>query len=206
MHLQSGFLQVGLAVILFGALHSTLAAHRTKAFIERWSPQRIHRWYRLSFNVIAVSTLLPLLALVVLLPDFSLYRIPHPWLFLTIPLQLLAVAGLLLGLGQTGASDFLGLSQLTRGDETSPPLISTGFYRWVRHPLYAFSLLIIWLTPSMSCNILAFNLAATLYITFGTLLEERKLASEFGQAYIAYCRRTPMLFPLKFNRRGSPRS
>jgi protein-S-isoprenylcysteine O-methyltransferase Ste14 len=68
-------------------------------------------------------------------------------------------------------------------------------YRWVRHPLYTAGLLIIWLFPIMTCNLLALNIGMTLYILLGAVLEERKLEREFGEAYAQYKSRTPMLIP-----------
>jgi protein-S-isoprenylcysteine O-methyltransferase Ste14 len=44
-------------------------------------------------------------------------------------------------------------------------------------------------------NLLAFNLAAALYFVIGAVFEERKLVREFGQAYVEYRQRTPMLVP-----------
>jgi methanethiol S-methyltransferase len=71
----------------------------------------------------------------------------------------------------------------------------TGLYRYVRHPLYTCSILILWLVPVMTVNLLAFNLGATLYMTIGAFFEERKLVREFGGEYEAYRRHTPMLVP-----------
>jgi protein-S-isoprenylcysteine O-methyltransferase Ste14 len=75
-------------------------------------------------------------------------------------------------------------------------------YRLVRHPLYTFSLLVLWLNPVVSQNSLAFYLGATLYIVIGAYFEERKLLREFGEAYADYMRRTPMLIPF-FNFSGA---
>lgn len=47
----------------------------------------------------------------------------------------------------------------------------------------------------MSWNVLAFNIAATLYMIIGAVFEERKLRAEFGAAYDEYAHRTPMLIP-----------
>jgi protein-S-isoprenylcysteine O-methyltransferase Ste14 len=92
---------------------------------------------------------------------------------------------------------FLGLQQL-RGQghpEHTQQLSVDGYYRYVRHPLYAFSLIFIWLTPLMSWNILAFNIGATLYLTIGTFFEEQKLRMEYGEEYATYAKKTPMLMP-----------
>ena len=70
-----------------------------------------------------------------------------------------------------------------------------GLYRWVRHPLYTCSLLLLWLVPTMTWNLLALAIGLTVYILMGIVFEERKLLREFGPAYAEYRRRTPGLIP-----------
>ena len=65
----------------------------------------------------------------------------------------------------------------------------------MRHPLYTFGLLIIWLTPVMTYNMLILYFVLTLYIIIGAYFEEQKLLREFGQAYATYQSNTPMLIP-----------
>jgi protein-S-isoprenylcysteine O-methyltransferase Ste14 len=72
-----------------------------------------------------------------------------------------------------------------------------GLYRYVRHPLYTFSLLILWLSPAMSLNTFIVYLALTVYILIGIIFEERKLVREFGEEYVGYRSVTPMLIPGK---------
>ncbi len=50
----------------------------------------MERFYRLAYNIFGVLSFLPLLALPVWLPDQPLYRIPFPWLILTLAIQGLA--------------------------------------------------------------------------------------------------------------------
>jgi len=137
------------------------------------------------------------LALVGLLPDQPLYTIPFPWVLITSLGQITAVAALVLGLFQTDAWSFLGFRQLVQPTAVDKPatLVIKGLYRWVRHPIYTAGLVFIWLTPVMTANLLAMNAGLTIYIVVGALFEERKLLREFGQAYIDYRRRTPMLVP-----------
>ena len=102
----------------------------------------------------------------------------------------------LLGLKQTGIGSFVGLRQMLLPEDTSPlRLVTGGFYRYVRHPLYTAGLVFIWLFPIMTCNLLALNIGLTLYIIAGAYFEERKLLLEFGEAYAEYRRKTPMLIP-----------
>lgn len=185
-----------LAVLFYGVLHSFLASLWAKARVRQWFGARTDRWYRLVYNLVAVVTLLPVLALVVLLPDRSLYTIPWPWAAFFIIGQLAALALLAVGLLQTDAWAFLGLRQLVEASSGGEPvMVAQGLYRWVRHPLYSAGLLFIWLSPLMGVNLLALNIGLTLYILVGATLEEQKLLREFGQAYAEYQQRTPMLVP-----------
>ena len=115
--------------------------------------------------------------------------------------QGLAALSLLATLLQTDALAFAGLRQISEGDKTSG-LVSSGFYSVVRHPLYLFGLLILWLTPVMTLNIFAVYVALTVYIFIGATFEERKLDYEFGPIYAEYKSHTPMIIPgLTYRRR-----
>jgi protein-S-isoprenylcysteine O-methyltransferase Ste14 len=194
--MPTSFLLILVACALYGGLHSWLASLRVK----RWAAERMgpagERCYRLFFNIQGAVTALPLLALAGLLPDARLYTIPFPWVLLTLALQGLGVAGLVAGVLQTGALAFLGLDALLPGRPAQPArLVTGGLYRWMRHPLYSFGLLILWALPAMTWNRLALALGLTIYILVGIYFEERKLLREFGPAYAEYRRRTPMLIP-----------
>jgi protein-S-isoprenylcysteine O-methyltransferase Ste14 len=190
-----------LAVLLYGLVHSFLAALGTKARARAWFGPGADRWYRLFFNVFGLLSFLPVLALVAWLPDREIYRIPSPWVYLALFGQLLAVVVLGIGVLQTGALHFLGLAQLFEGPGSqSQILVTGGLYRWVRHPLYTAGLVFIWLAPIMTANLLALNIGLTIYLIVGALYEERKLVNEFGEEYLQYRQRTPMLIPgVQFN-------
>ena len=186
------------AILAYGALHSFLAAIEVKQVIEQAMGDSRRKYYRLIYNLIATITLFPLLALVARLPGQVLYTVPMPARLLMLGLQLLSIAGFLMAVAQTGAFTLLGLTQLLNPNSLKKPpvLVKTGFYRWVRHPIYSFGIAILWLSPWMTSNILAFNLGITIYILVGAMLEEKKLIIEYGEAYLEYKRQTPMLIPL----------
>lgn len=189
-----------LTLILFFAIyaltHSLLASLGLKAWARRTFGPGTDRWYRLAYNMFAVVSLLPLFPMLALLPDQTLYLVPSPWRWLMVLGQLAGLAGLGLTLLQTGALHFLGISQLVAADpDESGSLTTTGFYRWVRHPLYFFSLLFIWLTPALTVNLLTAFVLFTLYFYIGSIYEERRLLAEFGDAYGQYQRNVPRLIP-----------
>ena len=70
-----------------------------------------------------------------------------------------------------------------------------GPYRWVRHPLYSFCLLIIWSCPNITTDRLLYNVVWTLWIIIGSVFEERDLVAAFGEEYRNYQRKVPMLIP-----------
>ena len=186
------------ACLLYGGLHSLLAARSVRQRVSAWLGPRGQRFYRLAYNLVAGLTALPLFWLAVRLPDAPLYAIPFPWLGLTLLAQFLGLLGLGLAVSQTGAISFMGLDAFVPARPAPPAqLVTTGLYRWVRHPIYTCSLLVLWPVPAMSWNLLALALGLTAYIFIGIYFEERKLLAEFGEAYAEYRRKTPMLIPLR---------
>jgi len=181
---------------VWGGIHSLLASQAAKDLARRWFGDMAERGYRLGYNLFSILSFLPVLMLVVVLPDRMLYSIPFPWLVLTLAIQAAALLALLIGVRQTGLSSFLGFGQLLeRRAEGQAAMIVDGLYRWVRHPLYTAGLVFIWLLPVMTLNILALNIGSSAYLVIGALFEERRLVREFGQAYITYRQQTPMLIP-----------
>ena len=159
------------------------------------------RFYRLAYNIFSVISFVPILWLMAILPDQVLYRIPAPWMYLSLAGQFAAAVMLVVGVLQTDTLSFIGLRQVFEGEKRPSRLVTNGLYRWIRHPLYTAGLLFIWLTPIMSQNSLVVTIAATIYIMVGAFFEERKLRREFGQTYENYRAKTPMLIPgSKFGR------
>ncbi len=183
-----------LAIALWGVVHSFLASLRFKQFLRDILGEKPMRAYRFAYNLFAVVSFAPILLLMRSLPDRSLYAVPAPWMYFMLIGQGLAALALLAALLQTDALAFAGLRQISEEDKT-PRLVSSGFYNVVRHPLYLFGLLFLWLTPVMTLNMLAVYISLTVYIFIGAVFEERKLAHEFGSAYAEYKSRTPMIIP-----------
>jgi protein-S-isoprenylcysteine O-methyltransferase Ste14 len=78
-----------------------------------------------------------------------------------------------------------------------PVLETGGVHKFVRHPLYIATLLLIWslllLFPSLS-NLLT-CIIITGYVVVGTYSEESRLVRIFVTKYEEYKKRTPMLIP-----------
>lgn len=83
-----------------------------------------------------------------------------------------------------------------RGSEPRPKsLITRGPYRWVRHPLYLSSLLLLWSHPSLTIDRLLLNILFSIWVIMATLLEDRDLVATFGDAYRSYQGKVGLLIP-----------
>jgi protein-S-isoprenylcysteine O-methyltransferase Ste14 len=203
MEMIKSFLYILLAVAIYSVVHSFLASLWMKEQARRLFGAEADRAYRLFYNGFAIVSLVPVMLMLAFMPDDTLYVIPFPFTILTFSIQALAGVALAVGIWQTGVWSFLGLQQFLEPPKKGPKrLVVHGLYRWVRHPLYTAGLVLIWLTPVMTVNVLALDLGITIYLILGAFVEERKLLKEYGPAYEEYCRTTPMLIPQMPPRKG----
>lgn len=76
-------------------------------------------------------------------------------------------------------------------------LVTGGIYRWVRHPIYAASVLLM-LSSAVVLPVLPMVLLAVAHLIVMILKarnEERYLTERFGPSYTAYCREVGRFFP-----------
>jgi hypothetical protein len=194
-----------LAVIIWGLVHSLLATLKAKELILHWVGLKWMRFYRLLYNLFAGLSFLPVLAIIAIIPDRKLYSVPFPWSIPMIFGELLSLFVMAAGFRKTDISEFIGLRQLTdpimperpefAGQTDNTQLVTTGVYHFVRHPLYSAGIAFLWLFPVMTFNLLAIDIALTLYIVAGTYWEENKLRRYFGREYEEYASVTPMFIP-----------
>ena len=113
-------------------------------------------------------------------------------LLLTSALTVTSASRTLRRLGRPVGRDSSGFTTLN--------LVTTGPYRYIRHPLYASLLFLAWgaffkaVTPSTS----ALVAVATVALVATAKAEEVATLRQFGQAYRAYMARTRLFIPLLF--------
>lgn len=183
-----------LAIAIWGIVHSVTASFGFKEFLRRTIGTRFMRLYRLLYNVLSVLSFAPILYLMVVLPDKGLYQVPPPLSYMMLAGQGISVVFLIVAVLQTDTLSFVGLRQLFE-EEKPGRLVTKGFYRFMRHPLYTFGLLTLWLSPNVTVNSFIVYVSLTVYILVGAYFEERKLLREFGREYEEYRSITPMLIP-----------
>ena len=116
-------------------------------------------------------------------------------------LFLVAVGGFYWGSSALGFFDPFGRRAIKKhlNSEKSEPVSFTvkGPYRWIRHPLYFFTLIMIWSCPHLTADRLLFNVLWTIWLVVGSIFEERDLVRVFGNEYREYQLKVPMLIPIK---------
>ena len=189
-----------LLCLIFFVQHSVMIRRPFRAWLGRFVPEHLHG------ALYAVASGLCLLALVVLWqptgPPLASAGGFLRWLLRGFVLAALVV--FFWGIRALGSFDALGVRPIQaflRGKEVPQlPLTIRGPYRWVRHPLYTQSLIVIWCFPDLTWDRLLFNMLWTVWIIVGSVLEERDLTATFGHPYREYQRSVPMLIPWRVPR------
>ena len=196
------YLFLALAWTAYCVLHSALISETATGFLERRLGASF-RFYRLFFNAVALVLLLPVVWYSHTLGGEPLVRWEGTWRAARYALVSVGVLLLVAGGRHYSLRRFIGLSQLRRrspgGLATGGGIDSTGILGLVRHPWYTAVLLLLWARDLDVARLVA-NGVLTVYVVVGTLLEERKLVHEFGNAYHVYQERVSMFVPLKWLR------
>lgn len=187
------FLKISIAWVLYFALHSLLAADGVKEYCRIQFPV-LFPHYRIVYNLIAIFGLMPLVWFS--LQDTTYVFSPDTWM--RIPAILLMSAGvimLLVAFASFNVKEFLGLEKPEYVPDAK--LVTSGVYRYVRHPLYTAMLLlfpgVLLYCPTWS--VLLLTVLAIIYIEIGSRLEEKKLIQVFGEDYIRYQQQVKRYFP-----------
>lgn len=187
--------------LTFGIAHSLFATAWWKRKVQRLSGAYFP-YYRLSYSLFSFFLLIAIVIYEWHLPVVWLW---HPGMLWQVIAALPALAGLVIMAICIGRYFFYlsGIDVLFPKRTEQLGLKTGGLNRFVRHPLYAGTLLAVWscwlvwpeLGYLVSCCMI------TLYTVVGAMLEEKKLQAEFGDAYREYQKRVPMLIPYKWTTR-----
>ena len=175
---------------LFFAQHSTM--------VRPWFKERLGKIIPDSFYAAAYSIVSGLtLCMVVLFWQGTGEIIPVPgWLrIIQVCLVMASLAGFFWGVKSLYSFDPLGLRPQKVDAGMGVTLKIRGPFRYVRHPLYFFSLLLIWSTIYFSWDRVLFAVMWSAWIVIGAWMEEKDLVAFFGKPYQEYQKNVPMLVP-----------
>jgi len=154
--------------------------------------------YRVSFNVIALLTLVPPVYLMYSFPGENLWLWSGGWKYLSNIFTIIAAGGFLWSLRYYKSSEFLGTSQLKEGRKDileQERFYLSPLHRYVRHPWYSLALLYIW-SRDMNESFFVTAGLISIYFIIGSRLEEKKLIAYHGEQYNIYRQQVAALIPL----------
>jgi protein-S-isoprenylcysteine O-methyltransferase Ste14 len=196
----------GILSLLFFFQHSGMMRSSFRARFASIIPRHYHP----SIYAIASGVALTAVVFFWMPTQMVIYQLEGLFRFLARCVTLLAIAGFWWGVRSLEHFDTFGLipikTHLSGRDRPAPHFVLRGPYLWVRHPLYFFTLVLIWSSPDVSSDRLLFNVLWTLWIVLGAVLEEKDLVAEFGETYRHYQKSVPMLFPWRFPERKTIKS
>lgn len=180
---------------LFFLQHSGMVRERFQKRIQQYIPKE----YTPAVYASASGAVLWLMMLLWQSIQPPVLQMENPFRILARIFFLFSIAGSIWGNVALQALDPLGIHAVLRYLRNSQPRVMpfmiSGPYRWVRHPLYFFSLVMIWACPDWTMDRLMFSLLWTAWLIMGTFLEERDLVKAHGQNYQRYQQEVPMLIP-----------
>ncbi len=183
--------------IAYCLLHSFLISTSFTNLMTR-SLKNYYAFYRMFFVLFSVILLLPLISYTNQLDTNIIitYSPPLDIIRNALTLGSLAMFFWAFFLDYDSLS-FFGIRQIMSfGKKTNPPgeLKRNGLLGVVRHPMYFALIIYLWCQVFTMADIIV-NIVLTIYVIMGTIVEEKKLISEFGDAYVKYQQEVPMLIP-----------
>lgn len=192
----------GLLCLMFFVQHSGMVRQSFRERLETFVPAHF------SGAIYAIASGVVLLTVLFFWQPTALtmVSVEGSWRWLLRGGFVIAICGFVWSIRALGAFDPFGTrpikAHLRDTKLRDVPLTVRGPYKWVRHPLYAFALLLFWCYPDLTADRLLFNSMWTVWVLVATVLEERDLVSLFGEPYRSYQRKVPMLLPWRITRRG----
>jgi methanethiol S-methyltransferase len=196
-------LKVAAATAVYGLVHSALASLAAKNRAARvFGERRRNGLYRAFYIAQSFITIAALGAFAWRQPNRELYRMKGWPAYAMHAGQVAALLYATWAARQVGLRRITGLGGLLayrKGGllppepEAQGPALddegkrnAIGAFAWSRHPLNFVPVPIFWLWPRMTTNLLAYNIAATLYLVLGSVHEEQRLTRTYGGLYEAY--------------------
>jgi len=174
-------------------VHSLLASNFIKEFFAKRLKANFH-FYRIGYNIIASAGLLGVLFLNGSISATPFFESVGAVRYVSLMLATFGVFVINAAFRQYKLSSFLGFNKEGEGFSTN------GILNKVRHPIYSGTILItigfFLFNPNLPTLISL--ICIFIYLAVGIQLEERKLIQKFGDTYLEYKKRVPMLAPRLF--------
>lgn len=180
-------------------VHSFLISIRFTNYLTR-TLKSYYAFYRLFYVLFSLVTLIWLINYAAQFDNEIVIRYSQLW---SIIRQVLTWVSLLMffwafffnydSLSFFGIRQILNFGKVNQIDR-SEEIKKNGLLSLTRHPMYLALIIYLWCQTFTIADIIV-NTILTIYVIIGTILEEKKLVLEFGDAYRKYQQEVPMLIP-----------
>lgn len=186
--------------ILFCFQHSLMIRKGLRARLAAIIPS----YYNDAIFTIVSSIVLTLMIILWQPSTVVLYELHGVWRWVLPTIFFLAIAGVFWGAHSLDFFDPFGAVPIRDQWDAKPQapskFVVKGPYRWVRHPQYFCTLLMLWACSVLTLDRFILNLIWTVWVIIGAVLEEKDLLSAIGDDYQHYQHQVPMLIPWKGRR------
>jgi methanethiol S-methyltransferase len=180
-------------------LHSFLISIKVTNFLTRVL-KNYYAFYRLFYVLISLVLLIWVINIPTQLDNEIVITNAPPW---SVIRQILTWGSLLMFFWafffNYDSLSFFGIRQIlsfgkVKQINPSGEIKKNGLLSVTRHPMYLALIIFLWCQTFSMAEIVV-NSILTIYVIIGTVLEEKKLVLEFGDAYRKYQQEVPMLIP-----------
>lgn len=193
------YLLIALLWTGYVSLHSFLISIRFTNLMTRLL-KNYYTFYRLFYVLISLILLIPLINYTSQLDEKVIitYELPVSiirYILISGPLLMFFWAFFF----NYDSLSFFGIPQILnfgKENKINPleGIKKNGLLGIMRHPMYLALIIYLWCQTFRVIDIVI-NILLTIYVIIGTILEEKKLVLEFGEEYIRYQQKVPMLIP-----------
>jgi len=197
------YLILGLLWSIWCIIHSGMISLTVTNYLKKRLGDYF-RFYRLFYNLVALTTLVIIIPYSTNLKEQVLFRWDGYWLIVQLSLLIIVIILLISGGRKYDMLQFLGLRQIKSGRSHSTlnktdEIDTSGILSITRHPWYLGAIIFIWIDfKDLYISTSIINIILTIYLVIGTVFEERKLINEYGDKYRDYKAKVSMLFPIKW--------
>jgi methanethiol S-methyltransferase len=187
--------------VLWCSLHSALISISVTEYVKN-KIGASYRFYRLFYNAVSIATLIPLVYYSHTIRQAPIFCWQGPLVIVQFLLISTSLYLFVAGGRHYSWLRFWGISQVRAGQASQSladknTFVISGIHRVIRHPWYLGGILIVW-ARDLNVSTILINMVISIYFIIGSILEERKLVSEFGERYREYQQTVSMLIPWRW--------
>ncbi|GAB2621374.1 methyltransferase family protein [Belliella aquatica] len=182
--------------VIFYASHSILASLKIKRKIQGIMG-KAYKWYRLIYSLISIGFIFFIFLYAGSLQKLMIFQQSPSLLYLGYLTAGLGTIIIVRSLKYFSGAKFIGLIPHNNLEGEKEELVTSGIYKYIRHPIYTglIGIFIGYFLFNPNAASMIHLIALLAYLPFGIFYEEKKLIELYGQEYLDYKKHIPALFP-----------